>query len=437
MSFSKIFLVLKREYITRVRSKSFILSTILTPLMLVAFGALMVWITMADGSSSEKQIGIVDQTELLVEKLVELNPKRYLDLSDLDVDSVKNSVLAKNLDAYIVLDESHIENNAPIELVYGGSGGLALSSSVAGDVRSAVQEERLKRANITDEIRNIFETRPPLVTKKLTDTGQAESDRAGFMSIVGFVLGLLIFIGLFGYGSILMRSVIEEKTSRIVEIITSSIKPMELLVGKVLGVCLLGFTQFAIWMIMYVGISLAALPIASLFMQESINSLTSNDEVSMAMNEAGFDLEMLGSFTLDPMLIVYFFLFFLLGFFMYAALFAAVGSAADSEQDTQQFMPILMLPIFAGYFLNTKVMMDPDTPLAVFASLFPLTSPINMITRIAVTDVPFWEILVSLIGLLISFFGIMWISAKIYRVGILMYGKKATWGDLAKWVRQK
>lgn len=436
MSFSKILLVLKREYTTRVKSKSFILSTILTPVMLIAFGAFMVWITMSD-SDTEKQIGIIDNTHVLAQNLIDLNELRYVDVSHLSVDSVKSQVQSKELDAYMILDNSHIDENATIELIFGGSGGIAFSSSVVGDIRNVIQEERLIRANISDDVRNIFETRPPLVTKKLTETGQAESDRAGFMSIVGFVLGLLIFIGLFGYGSIVMRSVIEEKTSRIVEIITSSIKPIELLIGKVIGVCLLGFTQFAIWIIMYTGASMAALPIASMFMQDSLDGLASDEEISLAMTEAGFDVDSLDMFTLDPMLILYFFLFFILGFFMYAAIFAAVGSAADSEQDTQQFMPILMIPIFAGYFLNTKVMFDPDTPLAVFASLFPLTSPINMITRIAVTDVPFWQIATSLLGLVVFFFGIMWVSAKIYRVGILMYGKKASWGDLVKWVRQK
>ena len=171
-------------------------------------------------------------------------------------------------------------------------------------------------------------------------------------------------------------------------------------------------------------------------MQDQLADVTSNPEVTAAMADSGFDPASLEVFQIDPMIFVYFFIFFVLGFFMYASLFAAVGSAVDSEQDTQQFMPILMIPIMAGYFLNTKVMVDPDTPLAVFASIFPLTSPINMITRIAVTDVPFWQIGASLSALVISFFGIMWMSAKIYRVGILMYGKKASWGDLLKWIRQ-
>ena len=210
MNFGKVFLVLKREYITRARSKSFILSTILTPLVLMAFGALMVWIMTSD--------------------------------------------------------------------------------TVRSDLREVIQEERLSRANVTDEIKALFELRPQLDTRKLTAEGESEDDKAGFMSAVGFILGLLIFIGLFGYGAILMRSVIEEKTSRIVEIITSSIKPMELLVGKVVGVCLLGFTQFAVWIVMYVGISIAAVPVAGLLMQDQLADVTSNPEVTAWLIQASTPL---------------------------------------------------------------------------------------------------------------------------------------------------
>ncbi|WP_018126835.1 ABC transporter permease [Balneola vulgaris] len=435
MDFKKITLVLKREYITRARSKSFILSTILTPLVLIAFGALMVWIVSGD-TDSEKVVGLVDNTEILAPKLIELDADRYTDVSHLPIDSVKSMVMREEIDAYLVLDEVHIETNENAELTYAGSGGLAFTSSVRGDLRQVIQEERLVRANVTDEIRELFERRPGLDSRKLAEDGTAEDDKAGFMSGVGFVLGLLIFIGLFGYGAMLMRSVIEEKTNRIVEVITSSIKPMELLIGKVIGVCLLGFTQFAIWVVMYIGLSIAAVPIAGALMQDQITEMTSSEEMTQAAAEAGFDPASLEVLSIDPMIFVYFFLFFIFGFFMYAALFAAVGSAVDSEQDTQQFMPILMVPIMGAYFINTRVMVDPDSTLSVVASIFPLTSPINMITRIAVTDVPFWQIGASLIALIATFFGVMWMSAKIYRVGILMYGKKASWGDLLKWIRQ-
>lgn len=436
MNFGKIFLVLKREYITRARSKSFILSTLLTPIVLIAFGSLMVWIISSE-TDSEKIVGVYDTTGVLADHFVEVNSARYIDVSGLELDSVKVLVLGEGeLDAYLNLEEKHIETNENAELIYSGSGGLAFTGSVRGDLRQIIQEERLARANVTEEVKELFARRPGLDSRKLTDEGESEDDKAGFMSGVGFVLGLLIFIGLFGYGAVLMRSVIEEKTNRIVEVITSSIKPIELLIGKVTGVCLLGFTQFAVWAFMYIGISIIAVPVAGALMQNQLSEMASQEEINAAAAEAGFDPSSLDVLSIDPMIFVYFFLFFVLGFFMYAALFAAVGSAVDSEQDTQQFMPILMVPLMGGYILNTRIMVDPDSTLAVFASLFPLTSPINMITRIAVTDVPIWQILVSFALLIFSFYGIMWISAKIYRVGILMYGKKASFGDLLKWIKQ-
>lgn len=435
MDFGKVLLVLKREYLTRVRAKSFILSTILTPVALLGFGALMVWL-MTSETDTKKSVGIFDETGVLVERMIELNEERYSNVAAMPIDTVKAMVLREELDAYLLLQEKHIETNENAELIYSGSGGLAFTGSVRSDLREVIQEERLNRANVSNEIKELFERRPGLDSRKLSDEGETEDDKAGFLSALGFVLGLLIFIGLFGYGAILMRSVIEEKTNRIVEVITSSVKPMELLVGKVVGVCLLGFTQFAIWVIMYIGISIAAVPVAGILMQDQLTELADSQEINQAAQEADFDPSSLEVLSVDPMIFVYFFLFFILGFFVYAALFAAVGSAVDSEQDTQQFMPILMIPIMLGYFMNTRVMVDPDSSLSVFASVFPLTSPINMITRITVTDVPFWEILASLVALVVTFFGVMWLSAKIYRVGILMYGKKATWGDLLKWAKQ-
>ncbi len=435
MDFSKIFLVLKREYLTRAKSKSFILSTALTPIVLIAFFGFLAWIMTSD-SESEKTVGIYDQTGVLVENLISLDSLRYSDVSYLPLDTVKAMVLRQDLDSYLLLEERHIETNENAELIYKESGGLAFNGSVRSDVREVIQEERLTRANVSDEVKQLFARRPGLDSRKLTEEGEAEDDKAGFMSGVGFVLGLLIFIGLFGYGAVLMRSVIEEKTNRIVEVITSSLKPIELLIGKVAGVCLLGFTQFTVWAVMYIGFSMAAVPVAGVLMQDQIAQATEGQDLEQVAAEAGFDPSSLEVLSIDPMIFVYFFLFFVLGFFMYASIFAAVGSAVDSEQDTQQFMPILMIPLIGAYVLNTRIMVEPDSTLAVVASMFPLTSPINMITRIATTDVPVWQIGASLALLVASFFGVMWVSAKIYRVGILMYGKKASFGDFAKWIKQ-
>lgn len=430
MDFSKILLVLKREYLTRVRTKSFILSTLLTPLGFVAMMGIVIYLTVSDGDVINS-VGVIDETGVLFENLQEQNPARYIDVSNISTDSVRSEVLSGNLDGYIILSDANIDNTVEPTLVYGGSGGISFIESVESDIRGVLREERLARSNVSEEIRAIFETKYNIDSIKLTEKGE-EEDNAVLGAVFGFILGLLIFIGVFGYGAVLMRSVIEEKTSRIVEVIASSVKPIELMLGKLFGICLLAITQFGIWIISYISLSVAAAPIAAIYMDAQLKNLP--PEAVEA--SAGFDPSRLEAFVVDPTIFLYFFVFFIIGFLIYAGIFAAIGAAVDSEQDTQQFMLPVMVPIMLAYFLNLRVMENPDATVSVVASLFPLTAPINMISRIAATNVPFWQIALSLLLMIGTFIGLMWLAAKIYRVGILMYGKKPSYKELAKWIRQ-
>jgi ABC-2 type transport system permease protein len=431
MSLHKIWLVLKREYLTRVKSKSFIIITALTPLAFVAFLGIVVYISISE-SEVEKQIGILDETNVLVERLVELNETRYFDVSNDPVDTLRARVLDGGLDGFIVLTDSVVTHAKTPTLVHDGSGGLSFLSAVRSDLRDAVREERLSQENVSAEIRDIFESRTGLEAVKLTEEGESE-DNTVFASAIGFILGLMIFFGIFFYGALLMRSVIEEKTNRVLEVIASSVKPLELMYGKLFGVLSMALTQFGIWILFYVGLSIAAAPVAGMIMEAQMSSLPEGATEAAA---ASFDASVLENMVIEPSIFIYFILFFFLGFMIYSALFAAIGAAVENEQDSQQFMPIVGLPIFVAYFLNTKVMQAPDSSLSTFISIFPLTSPINMISRIASTSVPAWQILLSILLMVATFFGIMWLAAKIYRVGILMYGKKATFKDLAKWIKQ-
>ncbi|WP_020401879.1 ABC transporter permease [Gracilimonas tropica] len=430
MSFQKIWLVLKREYLTRVKSKSFILVTALTPLAFVAFIAIIVFISISE-TEVEKQIGIHDETGVLVERLIELNQTRYLDVSSEPVDSLRSDVLDGDLDGFIVLTDSVLVQGKSPTLVHGGSGGISFISAIRGDLRDAVREAQLERANVSQEVRDIFETRTGLEAIKLTEEGEAE-DNTIVASLLGFILGLMIFFGIFFYGAWLMRSVIEEKTNRVLEVIASSVKPIELMFGKLFGVLSIALTQFVIWIVLYSGISIAAAPIAGMIMEAQMNSIPGGASEAAST----FDPSTLNNFVVEPVIFVYFILFFLLGFLIYSAIFAAIGAAVETEQDSQQFMLPVGLPIFAGYMLNTKVMEAPDSTLSTFVSLFPLTAPINMISRIASTSVPLWQIILSVILMIFTFLGTMWLAAKIYRVGILMYGKKPSFKELAKWVKQ-
>lgn len=432
MDFNKILLVLKREYLTRVRTKSFILSTLLTPLVFIAFMAIIVIVSISDGEVT-KTVGVYDETGVLYSRLVEIDSVRYQNVSALEIDSIRANVLAGDIDGYVVLSNAFIETSESPTLVYGGSGGLSFIGSVEDHLREVVREERLSRSQVSPEVREIFESRPQLKSVKLTEEGE-EEDNAVFGAAFGFILGLLIFIGVFGYGAILMRGVIEEKTNRIVEVIASSIKPIELMLGKLFGILALAVTQFGVWIASYIGLSIIAAPVAGMIVNAQLQNLPEEARDAAANN--AFDPSSLEQFVVDPGIFLYFFVFFFIGFLIYAGIFAAIGAAVDSEQDTQQFMLPVMAPIMIGYFLNLRVMENPDSTVSVIASLFPLTAPINMISRIAATEVPFWQIGLSLLLMVGTFAGLMWLAAKIYRVGILMYGKKPSYKELAKWIRQ-
>jgi len=328
-----------------------------------------------------------------------------------------------------------LSENSTATFVHNGAGGISFYESLRSDLRDVTREIRLQDNDVSQDIISIFEERPSLENKRINEEGIEEDSNAFVSSIAGILIGVFIFIGLFGYGAILMRSVIEEKTSRIVEIITSSVKPIELMVGKLVGVCLVALTQFGLWIATYAGITVLAAPVAQFFITQRMGSVPT-DMVNPGMESASVDLSFLDQFSVNPVFLMYFFVFFILGFLMYSSIFAAIGAAVDSEQDSQQFMTPVMLPILIGYMLNFRIAEVPDSTFATIVSLFPLTSPINMMTRLLVSNVPFWEVLLSIVLLIASVAGMMLLSAKIYRTGILMYGKKPSFKEIFKWIRQ-
>lgn len=430
MNLRQIFLVLKREYITRVKSKAFILTTILIPLGMAAFIGIMVAIAVWD-TETEHTIAIVDETEVLLPRLLELHEERYEDASSVPIDTLRSRVMNEQLDGFIVFAEENIESDKNAELVYGGSGGLQFLSNLRDDIREVIRQERLERANVSDEVKKIYESRPGLDSRRLTEEGVETDDNIGLLTGLGMAMGILIFGIVTGYGGLLTRSVIEEKTSRIIEIVTSSVKPIELLCGKIAGVGALAVTQVAIWVAAGLGLTSIAGPVAGMFIQSQTENLGATAQASEAVDTSMFSMP-----SIEPSLIILFFVFLVLGFLIYSTMFAAIGSAADSETDTQQFMFPVMIPIFIAYFLLFRVMEAPDTSLAVISSLIPFFTPIVMITRVAITDVPIWQTALSIVLMLVTFWGMLWLSAKIYSVGILNYGKSASFKELMKWIRE-
>lgn len=430
MSWRQVYLVLKREYITRVRSKGFIWATILVPVGFAAFLGVIVFISVWESDTSF-EIGIKDQTAAIAPQLTEMNPERYKDLTLLPVDSLRSMVQEEAITGYIIISEENVSDEKDLELIYSGSGGIQLLTSVRSDIREVVREERLKRANVSDEIQQIYDSSIGLESRRLTAEGEEQEDDTLFLSAVGMVMGIIIFGAIFSYGGYVTRGVIEEKTNRIIEVIASSVRPIELLTGKMAGVGLLAVTQFGIWMIAFFGLSTLAGPLAASFMEPASGAM--GTEVSEAQSELPAFLDFP---ALETSLFVYFIIFLILGYALYSSLFAAIGSASDSDTDTQQLMLPVAAPIFVAYFIMLHAWRSPDSMLSVISSMVPFFSPILMTTRIAITEVPFWQIGLSILLMIIAFAGTMWLSAKIYKVGILSYGSTAGFKDLLKWIKQ-
>lgn len=451
MNWNKILLVLEREFLVRVKTKLFLISTLLVPFGFTLFIgvsiAVQVW-----QAEPEEIIVIMDSSSQMADDMINLAPERYRIPAQESLDELREQILTGQIDGILILPSGLIQGEGSAELLYGGSGGLRLLNAVRSDVREVVREQRLLGAEVSMEIREIFESNVALTSRKLSNDGTEVADNTAIFSAIGFIMGLIIFVALFGYGAILMRGVIEEKTSRIIEVIASSIRPIEILIGKILGITSVAIVQFAIWVLLVVGVSFVAGPIVAVFtssadpltqvMDEQMVSemMESNPELSGAVSAAQGTQSIGGElpFSLPEIeisLIFFFFLYFILGYFLYASLFAAIGSAVDSETDSQQLMTPVMLLIMFAYFFNVQVMQSPDTTLSTVVSLIPFFSPINMITRIAISEVPLWQIFLSISVLLVTIWGILMLSARIYRNGILSYGKKASFKDLLKWLK--
>jgi ABC-2 type transport system permease protein len=429
MNWRQTFLVMKREYLTRVKSKGFIWATILVPAGFALFIGVMIFVSVWDSEISYT-IGVADETGQIVRSLQEIDAERYTDVSGLPADSLRAMVQREELTGYVIITDEHIDGSQSLELIFSGSGGLQLLTAVRSDFRETIRQERLARAEVSDDVRAIFESRVALDSRRLTREGEERDDDTEFLSGVGFLMGVIIFGAIFGYGGYIMRGVIEEKTNRIIEVIASSVRPIELLTGKLAGVGAIAITQFGIWILTFMGLSAVAGPVAAAFMGSS--QQMSADMAAMESElPAILDLP-----TIETSLIVYFIIFFLLGYLLYSSLFAAIGSAADSETDTQQLMLPVTVPIFIAYAILFHAMRSPDSALSVAGSLIPFFAPIVMVTRIAITEVPFWQTSLAILLMIVTFAGTMWLSARIYKVGILSYGKSASFKDLAKWIRQ-
>jgi ABC-2 type transport system permease protein len=435
---NKIWLIIQREYLTRVRKKSFLITTILVPVVIVGFYAVTIAISMI-GSSDKQRIAVIDQANLF-EGNIDAGKKDNTDYTFIIGEteaSFKNKY--KNLGYSSFLYVPEFDYDKPAGIVIHSPSALSLSAKlkIERKVNQAIEVKRMVIARIDPEKYRAINSE--LSIDNTVDSGDgSKKSVAGVAFGVSFAAGFLIYIILLVYGTMVMRGVMEEKTNRIAEVIVSSVKPFQLMMGKIIGIGAVGVTQFAIWIVL-MGVLQLFIPLLfpSLFREMAQQGLSVN--AGAPGGSAGMFLmvsEGLKSINVTKILLCFIF-YFIGGYLMYAAIFAAVGSVvSEDQQEAQQLVFPIMMPIIVGFVIMTRAAGDPHSSLAVFGSLFPLTSPIVMMGRITY-DVPWWQLLLSMALLIGCFLLFTWLTAKIYRTGILMYGKKVTWKEMGKWAFRK
>ena len=415
----KIWLIIKREYLVRIRKKSFIVMTLLGPLLMLLVMFLPIYLT--NQTQTERTVAISEQDFDLFNKLENTDYVKFVvtpvsifsDLK-LNFDDELYYALLEKKDNEIVLS-----SNKQVS--------LSVSNEIKSQLEKKIKQKKLVELGIDIRLLEQAKTTVVVSSQIISEDGRGQKSKTELSMAIGFISGLLIYIFIFMYGTMVMRSIIEEKTNRIVEVIISSVKPFKLMMGKIIGVSLIGLTQFILWICLT---SILFFIVQAYF--GNIAEIESSQEIEMQsiMLEG---LMYLNHINLVEILLAFLF-YFLGGYLMYGSLFAAVGSAVDAEADSQQFILPVTIPLILSFILIQPIMENPDSSLAFWMSIIPLTSPIVMMVRIPF-GVAEWEILLSILVLVGSFILSTKLAAKIYRTGILMYGKKINYKELLKWLR--
>ncbi len=444
MKLSNIGLIIGREYSTRVKKKSFILLTLLTPLLMAALIAVPVLITLYSGSDKEV-ISIADSTGMLGPYFESDSHTEYRFIAeDVTPESLKSDFDSYGSTALVYVSPLDSASNVSVTSYSREPLGMETKTEIGENIGLALRDYKLKALQIEnfDEIMDQVKTDVTVDAYTINEAGEEKKDSVEMYMVLAYLMSFLIYVFVFMFGSMVMRGVIEEKSNRIVEVIVSSVNSFELMMGKIIGVALVAVTQFAVWVVLLGGLMSGLSGAVSHKMSAQMADLAANADSAMAAEGAG-DLsdimsavEQLGDMNLG-WIIASFFIYFLLGYLLYAAMFAAVGSAVDNEADTNQLSLPITIPLMVGLFIMLHTFQHPSSGLSVWASIIPFTSPMVMLARIPFGVVPAWQLILSIVLLIATFVATVYVSAKIYKVGILTYGKKATFKDLWNWIRYK
>ena len=413
----------------RVTSKKFIILTLLGPLLVVMFMAAVILIAATTIDGDSRTIALVDETGVLSERVQALWASDHA-LVEADGGTVRQDVLDGRFDGYILLPAEMIDDPSVRPQYFAGEGGgLNIQGLLERRVERALEDYLLARQNVSPSVRDILDRNVNVDAVMLSSEGE-EAGSTFTYSAIGYLMGMLMYITMLIYGTVVMYGAIEEKSTRVVEVIVSSVRPSELLMGKILGIGAMGLAQMFIWAVMIFAVLTFAGVVAGFFIDPAANGLSAGASSEDVLAAAGIRLP-----DISPLFFVWFLLYFLGGYLLYASLFAAVGILVESPQDAQSLMIPVILPVILSIMFMGPVIESPHSSLAIALSMVPFTSPVLMVVRLAVTNLPWWEVLLSLSLLGGGFLGSVWLSAKIYRTGLLMYGKKINLLDVVRWFR--
>ncbi|GAA0871286.1 ABC transporter permease [Gangjinia marincola] len=430
---NKLPLIIKREFKARVRNRTFVVMTFVSPLIFVGMIMLIAFLSNLN-KGDQKVVAVYDENDRFYVFLEETDEVRYIDLSNIELEDAKNTVRESEYYALLYIPRDSLEKRlaGKIEFFVDETPNASILNKIERAIGNELTNQQLIESGVDLSKIESSQTNVDLIIE--TFSGEKTSKLSGYIKMgFGAAAGYLLFMFIIIYGNMVMRSVIEEKTNRIIEIIISSVKPVQLMMGKVLGTSLAGLTQFAIWAILILILLFVSSAVLGIDIQgQSPQQQVVEEAIAQSKIELVFaDIARLPLTTL----FITFFIYFFCGFFLYSSIYAAIGAAVDNETDTQQFMLPVLIPLILGIYVGFfSVVENPHGTVSTIFSFIPLTSPVVMLMRIPF-GVALWEILLSISILIITIFGVVWFAAKIYRVGILMYGKKPSYKELYKWLK--
>ena len=467
MNFKKLGIVIQREYLNKVKKKSFLLITFLTPVLFAAI-AILPSLIMMGTKEAAKEVGVVDRSGIVMPFLENGEVLVYKDLgADADVDAIKGDLRGAGIDILLTISPLDPETKSVSADTYSDKPlGMDSGSSIENRINDAVEAYRIDSYGIEnlEDIMNSVKSNVHVHNYTISESGEEKISESGVYMAISMILGIAIYMFIALFSGMVMSSVIEEKSSRVVEVLVSSVKATELMFGKIIGVALVALTQFLLWIVLTLLLLAVAMgiigkdkmvgmmqddpttemvsqmggmqaPGMEVPLDQALAAATDTTAVAGVPSGMGVVMSTLGNINLGQILLS-FLVYFVFGYLLYASLFAAIGSAVENEGDSTQLQLPVTIPLMLGFFVALYAFKAPDSSLVFWGSMIPFTSPIVMLARIPF-GVPGWELALSMVLLVGTFAACAWASAKIYKVGILMYGKKSSFKDLWKWLKQK